>query len=486
MDSNKYLYLPLEIIDREIDGKILLALTAIERGWTVYIGQRQKLYRKIYKLPKGIFLLKSIVPGDLVLMKKLIKNNFRIACLDEEGIIQRPEEFNKSIRYNKKTLELVDIVMAYSHIQHAYFKKYFPKSIDKIIITGNPKIDFLTLLSKSKFHGTYIKINKIKERDGFLLFATSFGNANHILGGKELAKFSYESTLISPTLEQIKFGEAKRNLASLMFKEYKKLLITLAENFKEKIIIIRPHPSEADAPWIDYSTKYSNVKFNREGPIAPWILLSDYLIHFGSTISVEANMLGKKAIQLIPSDNDMFKSLLVKDINKFSINFNKINDIIDFISNKNNILKNNQKLSNEFQKIKYNNSSIKIINELEKINKKHEKFFNNTIFLNSLTIGILKQIIEKIRDFKEILIRIMIQNKNIQNTIIKIFSLNKIEIELIKNNHKYRKTKYFKMDVKYIKDRLELTNKLLGNKTSEYVVRQYSTNVFKIMEKYYN
>ena len=41
----KRLYIPLEIIDRELDGNILLALEAISRNWEVIIGSKKDLFK---------------------------------------------------------------------------------------------------------------------------------------------------------------------------------------------------------------------------------------------------------------------------------------------------------------------------------------------------------------------------------------------------------------------------------------------------------
>ena len=56
---NKTLYIPLEIIDREIDGGCLLAMEAVARGWKVIIGSQRIITKNIESNEIGIYFLKS-------------------------------------------------------------------------------------------------------------------------------------------------------------------------------------------------------------------------------------------------------------------------------------------------------------------------------------------------------------------------------------------------------------------------------------------
>ena len=85
--KKKYLYLPLEIAIREFDGKATLAYEAAKRGWNVIITNKLKLYSQLKNLPKGIFLIKSAVPGEIDQLKKIKKYGHKILLLDEEGVV---------------------------------------------------------------------------------------------------------------------------------------------------------------------------------------------------------------------------------------------------------------------------------------------------------------------------------------------------------------------------------------------------------------
>ena len=60
----RYLYIPLEIVVRELDGKALLAFEAVLRGWKVIICTKRQFFNNIDKLPAGHVIVKSAVPNE--------------------------------------------------------------------------------------------------------------------------------------------------------------------------------------------------------------------------------------------------------------------------------------------------------------------------------------------------------------------------------------------------------------------------------------
>ena len=81
----KYLVIPIEIQKRELLPACNILIEAINKGWSVIIGQKQEIFPFIKKLPFSTWYLKSIVPGEISLLKKLKKHNHTITTLDIEG-----------------------------------------------------------------------------------------------------------------------------------------------------------------------------------------------------------------------------------------------------------------------------------------------------------------------------------------------------------------------------------------------------------------
>ena len=138
----KYLYLPLEIVVREQEGKATLASYAIKRGWNVIIGAKLELYSIADQLPKGVFLIKSAMLSELNQIKMLKKSGHKVCSLDEEGVVTYKIFLEKNYRYCKETLELIDKIFVWGSEQKKSFLKKFFKFKNKIFVTGNPRIDY--------------------------------------------------------------------------------------------------------------------------------------------------------------------------------------------------------------------------------------------------------------------------------------------------------------------------------------------------------
>ena len=83
----KNLIIPLEIQKRELNPAINLVIEALKKNWTVFIGQKQQLFPFIKTLPKSVWYLKSIVPGEHTLIKKIYSSKHLITTMDIEGLI---------------------------------------------------------------------------------------------------------------------------------------------------------------------------------------------------------------------------------------------------------------------------------------------------------------------------------------------------------------------------------------------------------------
>jgi hypothetical protein len=47
MDSTKMMVFPIEVLHREFDGKLLLALTACDHGWQAMLGNERRITERV-------------------------------------------------------------------------------------------------------------------------------------------------------------------------------------------------------------------------------------------------------------------------------------------------------------------------------------------------------------------------------------------------------------------------------------------------------
>ncbi|MFQ5565923.1 MAG: hypothetical protein ACE5EU_06145, partial [Paracoccaceae bacterium] len=92
MTAVKSLYLPVENLARELDGKLLLALVARERGWRPVIGYKVAIrgHRSIF--PPGVYMAhhaRGSIPG---FFERFGRYGHQSVVLDEEALVRQTDE----------------------------------------------------------------------------------------------------------------------------------------------------------------------------------------------------------------------------------------------------------------------------------------------------------------------------------------------------------------------------------------------------------
>jgi hypothetical protein len=125
-NDSRYLYIPLEIFIRELKGMLLLSLVAAQYGWKVVLGGKQAIFPVLDKLPSGVALLKSVVPGEIKLQKEIISYGHKIVSLDVEGLLPSNGKSGVELRYSKDTIALSDILFFWGKEQFESVERLFP------------------------------------------------------------------------------------------------------------------------------------------------------------------------------------------------------------------------------------------------------------------------------------------------------------------------------------------------------------------------
>ena len=306
--NKKRIYSVIESKKRELDSRILFALSMIEKGFSVGFGKKQNLYQYSKYMKKGLFLLKSIGPRNLKTIVDLKKDGHQVSSWDEEGFVQFGEEFTK-LRNNDKCLQEIDYLYAWGENKKKNLLNFFPQCHKKIIPTGHPRFDLLKMENRSIFESN---AQKIKEKFGkFILVATKFPIGNSVI--ENFRSKHHEA--------QLKLG-VKNNFDQLdkkFQKETMEILIKTLESLTEKCpdinIIVRPHPGENIFVWNKIFNKHKNIRVIQDQQnTCCWIMASQFLISTNCHTSIESYLLGKQSINFAPIQNkdvefDIFKKV---------------------------------------------------------------------------------------------------------------------------------------------------------------------------------
>ncbi len=369
------LYLPIEILNREFDSKLLIAMESASRGMNVYVGRVKEYLLRDFFVP-GIILYKSITPSPnrLKELNFFKKNNFIITSLDEEdGLINVNKKYLIE-RYSNESINLTNKIFTWGKFDYDNLSKKFKKHKKKFIKSGNPRLDFWR-----KDFETYFKKKKFIFND-YILFSLNFQLSSE-KEFNQILNFHTESGYIKRGLT---FGRLKkiRTDGFNMAKKFFKLIASLSNKTNLKIIV-RPHPIDKLSNYNSLK-RFKNVKVIKEGSLSEWIYHSKIVVHSSCTGGLEASLRGRPTISYIPFNSvhgHKFADKYSKKIKKFD----ECLDVIQKITNNKKVKKVN---SNEFKLRAYNYLSKKpahkiIVDEflkLAKTNKIEDQ--NNNLFLN--------------------------------------------------------------------------------------------------------
>ena len=292
-DNTRTLLLPVETMNREFDGKLLLALLAAERGFKAIIGGRTLMHAKLHQLPRSIYFSKGIRSGSRVISEILQRLGHVIVALDEEALIRFPDEVFL-MKLDDQTFNRAALLFAWGKSNADVWRKFKGYRNTPIIESGNPRVDMLRPEVRKYYqpHANHL----IEQYGSFVLLSSNFSFVNHFIPNYVRFNMARDAPKAKVDEARNAFQEYKR----ILFRSFLDAIPSLAAAVKPNRIIIRPHPSEARDAWVKASNGVENVEVIHEGPMAPWLMAAKALVHNSCTSAVEAALLGTPSFAFMP------------------------------------------------------------------------------------------------------------------------------------------------------------------------------------------
>lgn len=286
----KTVFFSIEISARELDSKCLLALEMVKRGVRAYIGSTRALKRLNGQTSSCIFFHKSAWNTQKV-DRFTEKLGAKFVFLDEEMGPSLPSSEVKPLlaaRFRNVSSKQYKDVFALG-VLHKKEMEALPqfKGI-RVHAMGWPRLD----LFREEFQQLNLaEARKIKEEFGsFFLLVSSFGTIS-------------ESTRDDFKVIREKCGLTDHRLVDFKYEEFKNCL-ELIHELSQKLgddekLIIRPHTSESIGQWKKHIRGYDNVFVEHRGDVTAWLMASKGTIQFGSTVAIQAALMGIPSAQLL-------------------------------------------------------------------------------------------------------------------------------------------------------------------------------------------
>ncbi len=293
--------MPVESQVRELDAKLLLSCLLAEKGFPVVFGSRAFVHFLVEKLPRGVYMAKSMRTLSIRMFTILRQLGHEIVAWDEEGLVRWPDEEYYRWRLSPVTLKLTNHLLAWGEDDARVLRDYPGYSGTPIHITGNPRIDLLRPELRDFYRE---RADRLREKFGdFLLINTNFSKVNHF--------FTHLSELKKPAAELAAGGEetfdaGKGLLKQQLFEHFLAMLPELCRAVPDHTVVVRPHPAENHAPWLEIAARCSNLKIINEDSVTPWLMAARLLIANGCTTMIEAAVLGTPTIAYQPVRNSRY------------------------------------------------------------------------------------------------------------------------------------------------------------------------------------
>ncbi len=312
----KRIYLPIEIIIRELDSKLLLGISLLinsNNEWEVIIGNVKKMGSYINRKNKTPFIwLDKGVEINPLKLKKILYNNGRAILLDEEGGVytRKHKKFPRGLKVNS-ALQFYEKIFFWGQETYNNWQKLHKNlKASQLVISGNPRFD----LSKKDFINYFKNLNPCVPNYKYILISTAFGNGNpHIPIDKNYSV--YWNKINAGTVNSIDFEIT--DYQKRLFEPFLRGIERLVKDFPNEKFILRPHPFENMRSYDKYFKDLKNIDIIYSGPIQDWLPNAKFIIHSGCTTAIEAFFHKLNAICYAPiegEDNEQFTTFEISDV----------------------------------------------------------------------------------------------------------------------------------------------------------------------------
>jgi surface carbohydrate biosynthesis protein len=185
------LIIPCETQAREFDAKLLLSCFAAERGFSVILGAKKELNKRIASLPRSIFVSKSLTKRNLLNYELLDRLGHAVICGDEEALVYASADSYLHHKVAASTLRKAEALLAWGPQNEQVWRNFEGYRGAPIHVTGNARMDLLRPELRPLFDADAARI---RDRYGrFVLVNTNFSRLNHYFPGQSRQRRALES-----------------------------------------------------------------------------------------------------------------------------------------------------------------------------------------------------------------------------------------------------------------------------------------------------
>ncbi len=294
--------LPIEILVRELDAKILLSVYLLSEGFDVLIGSKGGVWNELKYLENADIIYKSISRDIKDKLLSVKENGGNVYILDEEANVfsKNEDSIIKSVFSEKMTKYIDHYFVSGEKIKSLVLKNIRGINSSQLHVVGHPRFDFFKTPYRNYFR---IQTNKIKEKyKKFILFNMNFSMGNSFRGWDEQIEYLTNH----PDFNESYINDIKRKMVWQKGHviEFINIIRGVAQKYPDINIIVRPHPSENDSHYNRKFKDNKNVFVKKDGNVLQWIHACKISVHYDCTTGIETVLSGKPTISYTPNRDE--------------------------------------------------------------------------------------------------------------------------------------------------------------------------------------
>lgn len=285
-------FLPVETAARELHYKLLLAMKLAHRGVPSYLGRKSRIDRLLRSESKYVYVDKGYHRGRSEPVFAMVHSQRgSIVSLDEEGAVDFPDSSTLLNRYAPALFENAALVFLWGQRQYELVRER-ALDPDRIVVSGHPRFQMLHPTFRVLYRAAADEIRHTYGR--FVLVNTNMGFGNNFRGSVFVQQ-NYRSRI--PRIDElIAFDQRKVEMCIAT-------TARLAQGV-DRTVVVRPHPEEDAETYRKALAAYPNVHVVFQGSVVPWLMAADVMVHPDCTTAIEASLLGRRAISVLPAGYD--------------------------------------------------------------------------------------------------------------------------------------------------------------------------------------
>lgn len=298
VDTSARVHLPLMTASRDLDGRLVLGVELARRGLTSVIGYTAPVVAQALASPPGVFVTPTLVPAAADRLRRLRERGHAVVGWDEEGLVYPDPLWYFRNRMAGASLDQLDALVVWGEASAADVRAAFPGLRCPVHPLGNPRTDLFRSPAIAVFEDM---ARRIREEEGpFVLINTNFDLVNHADGPDGLQVRLRSGGRISGPDDEAAYARWAV-LRRAVMDAFVEGMASLAAALPDHRIVVRPHPSEDASTWEEATRSLPSVVVRPAGgPVAPWLLASDVVLHNSCTTAVEAFLAGRPVVAYVP------------------------------------------------------------------------------------------------------------------------------------------------------------------------------------------